>query len=602
MYCPLPISKIKELNNSGWLYPFASNISSWFWEGEELIFFDKPYKIQELDNLSWLVVDEEYLKKYGKELKVCEGINAFSVKEGVPVIPGLMKIYVEKLAFNNILEEMRSGDISSKWSEHCRETMIYKEETEIIIWNHNAIRNIAIAQEKVNQKEQDCIRGAKLALLLTNLESYKKDERYWSQFIENLKKLREDKDLWKDDCNDILKETKKLLLKATGEKADFAFRKMIKEKIAANELNGQENKILSFLKSFLTTKEETGNDTDEALASYMHTLLNKCLQEKYFRQVNEGLSNWMAAQNESNPWTLFAQLQKQPYKIEMYAALNTYAKQQARMEFSSLLLEGLRIESYWNTDTSVFAQCVLKVLTTDQHYSNGLELLKNGLSIRHRKEIVEKIINECESKNIQEEIVFEIYDIQKELQSSFLKFNIDYPKYTNEINSFLAFLMSPLDEDRISEQCAAWDNVDEKLAYVFHSALLGYKNLAGKRFIPFWDAIVQNENFGKKTANFIFEATTKVNIFSEDDIYQPNLFTTQEGKNESVISENDKGQILSILESAQNKGLTLKALLKDKTLRLSKEELTIILDELVNDKLVIKPKKSNMAWHYKFDN
>lgn len=596
MYCPLPISKIKEINSSGWLYPFASNINSWFWEGEALIFFHKPYKIQGLDNLSWLVVDEEYLKKHGKELTVCEGINAFSVQEGVPVIPGLMKISVEQDAFNNIFEAMKSGDAFCKWSGNCQEMMIYKEESEIITWDHEAI-NSDKAQEKSNQKEQDCIRGAKLALLLANLESYKKDERYWFQFIENLEKLREDKDLWKDGSNDILKETKKLLLKATGEKADFAFRKMIKEKIAANELNGQENKILSFFKSFFITKEEARNDTDEALASYMHTLLNKCLQEKYVGQVNKNLFNWLAAQDESNPWTLFAKLQKQPNNMEIYADLNNYAKKQAGAEFSNLLLEGFQKDSYWNTKTSLFTQCVLKVLTNDTHYDNGLELLKNGVSSKHRKDIVVKLIDECKSKNVKEEMVSEIYDIQKELDSELRKFNLHTPTYHKEINSFLAFLMETLDEKRISEQCSAWGKVDEELAYVFHSALLGYKYVIGKRYAPFWDAVAQNEEIGKKIISFLYEDMEQAAIPLEEVKYEPNLVPDQDSKNERDKDENVKEEILARLKGANSEGMAKTVLLKN--LDLSKEDKGRLLAELADARLIKVQKKGNTTRYYK---
>lgn len=508
MYCPVPLDKIRALACSAWLNPFNWEREDAFWKGNNIAFFEQPYKLNTGDPGLWLAADDDFgQRQTSLAMKIVndEGNKAYMFPAGLPVVPGMMHLLAENDEVRKeIVEQLEAADMQGKWTDNCHQRLVSSEIPPFEVWNNLPLEECGPG---VSATVLDRIRGVRLAYLVTQLESYKVDERYWLRFMEALQKLRENRKLWATEDGNVLQEAKRVLLKATGHRYDSFIQDMIKEEMLNQNI--KESHTLLFLQSIFGVSGGVST-----LPEYMSALVYQHLSAESRSNANIRVMDWLANRNDSNPWTWFARLQKQPDEIELYGYLNNYAREKERHESAQLAEEALTSQENLvavkpeQAVHSSFVNCVFRALINDEDNIAGVELLRKGATAGHRKDIILRVIKECEAGKVDPEIIQTMQGILDDAEESFRKYNLVIPDYGIEINSFLVFLMSPMDEKRIREQSRKWSS-DEKLAYLFHATLLGYRYLTGLRFQPFWEAVCRNSMLGEKMVSWLADGLSK---------------------------------------------------------------------------------------------
>ena len=609
MFCPLQVDQLDSIVGSGWVHPFPwkENCGE-FWNKENVVFFDRPYKHSNGNTSGiWLFAEGKVLSSWpGSRITMNENNWAFSFESGIPVVPGIMKISVETLEQREfVLDRLTANDVFSKWSSKCIEDFVQIETSPICAWNFLKIERSSLCHDETTKQRFDRQRGVVLQDLLLSTDSYKSEERYWAKFLDHLQILRDNKKLLVDEDSTELREAKKVLQKATGGKTESFHLNMIRAEIAKHRLTDCEKAIHQFLRQVLGINRFTSD-----LPDFIYTVLYKSLPEESRRKTNLNVRNWLAQQNSTDVWTLVARMQKNPYDPVIHGDISNVVKTKVSAEKIPFIEECLLKQPQWSCDFSTFASVVVDTLLDNTTNPSGIDLLRKGMSSSHRSEIIETVIKMATENSVKQDIIKSLNEIQEAEKGSFGKYTIQQPIYDVEVNSFLVFLMSPMDAKRIREQCGAWRNCDVRLSLVFHAALLGYGYLAGISFQPFWDAIRKNPLLGEKISLFLFELQKSVQGSS-----MVSELTGESGKEVAVdpvanlrISAEDPGlnreekllpeanvDILILIKKSKD-GMTLAALKKHTFI--SDEMLIEKLEQLAGSGSISRPEGRKKSWNY----
>ena len=607
MFCPIKFEQLSQVARTGWLYPF-----SWeegnppIWESKNIVFFDEPYCSAHAGNGIWIVVDRKNLLAWpGKWMLLNNNQQAVSFESGFPVIPGTLMISVEnQVQHEKVVDTLLDDEVFCKWSIKSVKEMVSIEQAPISPWESNTIAKSMILNTDAWERKADRQRAIFLQDLLYQAEFFKLEERHWSKILEHLQILRDNKKLLENEDSIELRETKKILQKATGTKAESIHVQVINEEIANFKLNECEEGIHKFLVKILGIPAPSAD-----LPDLIYHVLYKFLPEASKKKINANVRDWLAKHPEFGVWSLLAQMQKKPYDPVLHGDMRNMVREKAFEEKIPFIQESLLAHHQWNFDISTLASVILDILINDDTDTSGVDLLRKGLSSRHRSDIIDKIVNAAIENGVKRDIISELYEIQQANQTSFTRYTIQPPDYNVEVNSLLVFLMSTLDSKRIQEQCSVWKNTDLRLALMFHAALVGYEFLSGVPFQPFWDAIRSNSMLGEKMGAYLFELETAVTMNPIAIGGATGHQINKESKNISVPRGEEGKTILPtekpLLEAdadilglikRSNTGMTVNALAKRTSLPV--EAIIEQLERLEINGLVARPAAKRTSWTY----
>jgi hypothetical protein len=606
MYCPIQKEQLSQVVRSGWLYPFAwTDPECAFWQGNNLVFFENPYCFDKVQDQIWIVIAEDVVKSWqGGKIGYDNQERIITFESGIPVVLGVAKLVVATEALrDSVIDLMSDYDVVSKWSDQGTRNFIYVLSEELHL---RALRSIATNPSMFSEEQRirtERHRAVALQDLLLSVEAYKAEERYWAKFLDCLQVLRDNKKLLEDEDSPELREAKKLLQQATRYKAENIHLRMVSDEIARFRLKNNEVDIHKFLVQVLGVTDYTAN-----LQELIYRVLYKMVPQEYKKKINVGVRDWLTQQKDFGVWSLLAQLQKKPYDPVIHGDIRSAVKKKVAEEKIPFIREYLLASSQWNFDYGKLSSVIIDVLINDTSNLFGVELLRRGMSETHRKDMVEKVVNTARAVGIEQEAIFALNDIQQAEQSSFRRYTNIPPEYDKEVNSFLAFLLSPLDAKRIGEQCSVWKNTDIRLSLIFHAALIGYENLSGAQFHPFWDSIQSDPKIAERICSYLIEvekstAQTTTESVLNKPLNEENRIETM--ALEMIVDEKSLAtekllpepelDILSLIKSSKA-GITVAALSK-KTL-MSEEELMKQLEQLANAGRVSRPSAKKKSWTY----
>lgn len=606
MYCPIQKEQLNQVIRSGWLYPFAwKNPEQAFWQGCNLVFFEKPYYIDRVQDQIWIVVAEEVVTSWQSGKIAYDNEERIIIFEsGIPVVLGAAKLVVATESLRDIVVDLMSDyDVVSKWSDQGVLSFIYvaSEELHIRTLSSVATNPSMFSEEQRIRTERH--RAVALQDLLLSVEAYKAEERYWAKFFDCLQVLRDNKKLLEDEDSPELREAKKLLQQATRCKAEDIHLRMVSDEIARFRLKNYEGDIHKFLVQVLGVTDYTAN-----LPELIFRVLYKIVPQENKRKINVSVRDWLTQQKSFGVWSLLAQLQKKPYDPVIHGDIRSAVKKKVAEEKIPFIRECLLANSQWNFDYGKVSSVIIDVLINDTSNLFGVELLRKGVSEAHRKDMIEKVLNTAKAAGIEQGAISALCDIQQAEQSSFRRYTNLQPEYDKEVNSFLAFLLSPLDAKRIGEQCSVWKNTDLRLSLIFHAALIGYENLSGSQFHAFWDSIQSDRKIAWRICSFLIEVEKSTEFPSakhvvDEQLKEENTTEAMSVKNISeekslsseILLPEAEVDILSLVKASKT-GITVAALVKKSFL--SEAEVTKQLEQYANAGRVSRPGAKKKTWTY----
>ena len=606
MYCPIQKEQLSQVIRSSWLYPFAwENPEQAFWQGSNLVFFDKPYYFDQAQDQIWLVVDEDVITSWQSGKIAYDNDERIIIFEsGIPVVLGAAKLVVATKSLRDIVVDLMSDyDVVSKWSDQGILSFIDVTSEEL----HRRTRCLMatnpsmFSEEKRIQTERH--RAVALQDLLLSVEAYKAEERYWARFLDCLQVLRDNKKLLEDEDSPELRDAKKLLQQATRCKAEDIHLRMLSDEVARFRLKNFEGDIHKFLVQVLGVTDYTAN-----LPELIYRVLYKMLPRENKRKLNVGVRDWLAQQKDFGVWSLLAQLQKKPYDPVIHGDIRSAVKKKVAEEKIPFIRECLQASSQWNFDYGKVSSVIIDVLINDTTNLTGVELLRRGMSETHRSDIIEKVINDAQANGLEQGLISALIDIQQAAQSSFRRYTHLHPEYDREVNSFLAFLLSPLDAKRIGEQCSVWENTDLRLSLIFHAALIGYENLSGAQFHAFWDSIQSDRKLAERICSFLIEVEKSTEfppakravdeLLKEEnttDAMPIKIISEENSLSSEILLPRAEVDILSLVKASKT-GITVAALVKKTDL--SEAEVTKQLEQYAHDGRVSRPGAKKKTWTY----
>ena len=608
MYCPIQKEQLSQVIRSGWLYPFAwKNPEQAFWQGCNLVFFEKPYYFDQAQDQIWFVVAEDVVTSWQSGKIAYDNEERIIIFEsGIPVVLGAAKLVVATESLRDMVVDLMSDyDVVSKWSDQGISSFIYVSTEELHVRTLSSVATNPSMFSEEQRIRTERHRAVALQDLLLSVEAYKAEERYWAKFLDCLQVLRDNKKLLEDEDSPELREAKKLLQQATRCKAEDIHLRMVSDEIARFRLKNCEGDIHKFLVQVLGVTDYTAN-----LPELIYRVLYKMVPQENKRKINVGVRDWLTQQKSFGVWSLLAQLQKKPYDPVIHGDIRSAVKKKVAEEKLPFIRECLLASSQWNFDYGKVSSVIIDVLINDTSNLFGVELLRKGVSEAHRKDMIEKVLNTAKAAGVEQGAISALCDIQQAEQSSFRRYTNLQPEYDKEINSFLAFLLSPLDAKRIREQCSVWKNTDLRLSLIFHAALIGYENLSGSQFHAFWDSIQADRIIADRICSFLIEVENSTGFYSakqvaelplteEKTLERVDLETLKDEKTlstEQLLPEPDV-DILSLIKSSKT-GITLATLVKKTSM--SEDALMKQLEQLVDTGSISPPSAKKRSWTYRY--